>query len=157
MTLTKLQTMSKRLINLFSDNRNKGLRPADGIWQNTVTLFLARVMSGCSWWCNCRAVAQKSLSLDLLRQTNPEAKAWFGKKGKGVYILFLEGTSVLIQLKKREHLAKCLMMECPEKNMRSIRSRWWRKSKSETLLKALAIQAHSIQEVFHNVVNSSEY
>ncbi len=30
-------------------------------------------------------------------------------------------------------------------------------SKSETLLKALAIQAHSIQEVFHNVVNSSEY
>ncbi len=31
--------MSKRLINLFSDNRNKGLRPADGIWQNTVTLF----------------------------------------------------------------------------------------------------------------------
>lgn len=58
---------------LFSDG---GHRAAFG--RTLFLFFWPRSLSGCSWWCNlsstCRAVAQKSLSVDLLSLTNPEAR-----------------------------------------------------------------------------------
>lgn len=94
----------------------------------------------------CRALAQKSLSMDLL-WTNPGARMKLDseKKKERRSVSFVckdhQFTFIVIsQVKKQEQLAKCLMMECPGRNMRSIRSRWWRKSKFESLLKNIGLE-----------------
>lgn len=81
--------------------------------------FWPRSLSGCSWWCNlsstCRAVAQKSLSVDLLSLTNPVARIRLdlGRKKKkersSVSFSYKDHSFTFIvisRLKKQEQLIK---------------------------------------------------
>jgi len=78
------------------------------------------------------------MKLDSEKERKKERKE---RKKKGIFLL--QRTSVHIhcdQPGEEAGTTKCLMMGCPGRNMRSIKSRWWRKSKFEPLLKDTGLE-----------------